>query len=591
MDARETIEENEAAPAGVRWVIALVLAIAAMGACGYRFGLSDQLQYLSHYVSIRWPGSLEGDAYLRAFAALGSFLWTLMAMIPPAALPAASAGVTVLICFVSALALISLGRSMSRPGLGAWGSALAWAAPAMALVVPKEQNYFGLVSLADVELTATLAVLPLVFGSMTMFVRGRVGVSLALGVLAAPIHGQTAAYILAAWCAGVILCDRDNPRRLFAAVGVGVIGLVGVAFALRLGPVEPGSLDDYQRLGRELYAPLIDLRSVPVRSWLALVLVLAFGACALPAFAREGSMLDPARRSARRRLVLYGLGALAFPVLGGALLSLGVREPLLWRLMVPRSLMLVQIVSITVCALWACDRARLGGRDGLAGIVVLIGMIVWPVPGAGRLVAGVLGALIVLLILGASLARPHATLPRTRRSSGVLLAGALGVSVLAGVVGWMNSGYAWLRTSAPEPWREAQVWAQANTPEGSVFITPPYLAGWRIDSHRPTFGELRDGGLLFYSGQPALEWEDRMRLLGMDSMRAWWWDVEPGTDDPYHSALRERYGAAINERFNEIAARADASYIVVEQTPDPAWGEPVWSSDAFVIVRVSTQLE
>lgn len=566
-------------------MISLVLALCAMGACGYRFGVSDQLQYLSHYVSLRWPGALEGDAYVQAFEALGSFLWALLAPIPPDALPLASALLTLVICATSALVLISLGRALARPGLGAWGGALAWAAPAMALVTPKEQNYFGLVGLGDVELTATLAVLPLVFGSMTAFVRNRVMLSLALGLLAVPVHGQTAAYILAAWCAGVTLCDYRNSRRLALAIGVGLIGLAGVVVVRRMGGVEPGSMDAYERLGRELYAPLIDLWSVPRRSWLAMVMVLAFGLAALPEFVRVGSSLGPERRGARERLVVYGVAALAFPLLGGALLGIGVQEPLLWRLMVPRSLMLVQIVSVVVAAIWACDRARAGGRDGLIGLCVLVGLIAWPVPGAGHVVAGALGGLVVCLVLGASISRPRAVDEGAGGSPSLRLAFALGVAVLVGVMGRLASGHAWLRSSAPEAWREAQRWAQQHTPEGSVFVTPPYLAGWRIDARRPTFGELRDGGLLFYSGQPALEWEARMRLLGMGSMRAWWWDVQPGTGEPEHAKVREAYHEALTGRIEEIQAQSGADYLIVEGEPDPAWGEQVWTNDAITIVK------
>jgi len=577
-----------------------------MGACGYRFGLSDQTQYLSHYVTLRWPGSLDGDPYLDAFSALGSFLWVLLAPIPQALLPLAAAAMTVLLAMMSVFILMALGASLSDERKRGWGAALAGAVPPMTLVIPKEQNYFGLVSLADVELTATVAVLPLVFGSMAMFVRGRLLGSLALGLIAVPIHGQTAAYILAAWCAGVMLCDWRNTRRLVLVGAVLAGGLVGVAMALRVGPVETASLDAYERLGRELYAPLIDLWSIPWRSWLALVMVLAFGACAIPLFLRRGSTLPAPARSARERLVLYGIASLAFPLLGAVLLGAGLKEPLLWRLMIPRSLMLVQIASVVIGAVWAMDRLRLGGRDGLIGLSLLLGLIAWPAPysgvvvtgalravglsvnehTAGHVVAGVLGALILALVVGTSIARPRTGGAVGNRLPVPTLSVALVVVVLAGLLGRLASGYAWLRDSTPTRWREAQLWAREHSPEGSVFVTPPYLAGWRIGSHRPTYGELRDGGLLFYAGQPALEWERRMALLRMDSMRAWWWDVEPGTSDAEHAPLREQYHAALRERFDEIAQ--GAAYVVVEGPPDDVWGEAVWTNGAFTIVEPTT---
>ena len=120
-----------------------------------------------------------------------------------------------------------------------------------------------------------------------------------------------------------------------------------------------------------------------------------------------------------------------------------------------------------------------------------------------------------------------------------------------------------------------------------MFVTPPYLAGWRVGSHRPTFGELRDGGLMFYSGQAALAWEARMRLLGMDTMRAWWWEVEPGTDDREHTALREAYRAAFTRNAEKIIARAGADYLVIEGEPEPTWGERVWSNGTISVVSTA----
>ncbi|MFI4897561.1 MAG: DUF6798 domain-containing protein [Phycisphaerales bacterium JB059] len=570
-----------------RLFVVLGLALAAMGACGYRFGLTDQTQYLAHYVALRWPGSLEGDLYLEAFSALGSFLWAPLAVVPQRWLPLAAAVLTAGIAGASALVLMGLSRALGVGGRAESAGALALAASAMALVVPKEQNYFGLVSLADVELTATLAVLPLVLGSMACFARGRVRCALLLALAAVPIHGQTAAYALGAWCTGVALCDGRERGRLALALGVGVAGVLGVLWARGIGPVNPDAMGDYETLGRALYAPLIDLWSVPLQSWIALAIVLAMGLSAAPAFLRDGSAMPPPHRSARERLVAYGLGSLAVPALGGLLQGLGRDEPLLWRLMVPRSLMLAQVVSVIIAAVWATDRIAQGGRERAVGALVLLGVILWPAPGAGHLAAGALGALVVGLIAGASLA-PRVGGASSVRAGGALWHGlALGVCVVFGVWAQWRSGLPWLRDATDASWRETQRWANENTPRGSRFVTPPYLAGWRIGAHRPTFGELRDGGLMFYAGDPALEWERRMRLLGMDRMRAWWWDVPPGDPAPEHAALRAQYAEAIRERWPEIARESAADYVVMESSAGAGMGDPVWSNGRFGVFRVA----
>jgi hypothetical protein len=459
----------------------------------------------------------------------------------------------------------------------------------MALVVPKEQNYFGLVSLADVELTATLAVVPFVLGSMALFARGRVFLSLLLGLAAVPIHGQTAAYTLGAWCAGVVLCDWRGRGRLTLALGVGCLGVLGVFWARGIGEVRPESMSEYEALGRALYAPLIDLWSVPLKSWIALGIVLAMGLSAAPGFLRDGSALPTPDRSARERLLMYGVGSLAFPALGGLLLGLGLDEPLLWRLMVPRSLMLAQLVCVIVAAVWATDRIARGGRERVVGVIVLLGVILWPAPGAGHLAAGALGALIVGLIGGASLVSGVAG-PLSVRAGGAAWHGmALGVCVLFGVWAQWRSGLPWLRDATDASWREAQRWASEHTAAGSRFVTPPYLAGWRIGAHRATFGELRDGGLMFYAGAPALEWERRMRLLGMDRMRAWWWDVPPGDSTPEFAALRAQYEEAVRDHWPAIGEASGADYVVLEASAEAGMGAPVWSSDHFNVYRVGNE--
>ena len=79
-----------------------------------------------------------------------------------------------------------------------------------------------------------------------------------------------------------------------------------------------------------------------------------------------------------------------------------------------------------------------------------------------------------------------------------------------------------------------------------------------------------------------------MRLLGMDSMRAWWWDVQPGTGNGEHGALRDRYVAALSERLDAILGESGASHLVVEGTGDPAWGRTIWTNGALTIIETAT---
>ena len=59
-------------------------------------------------------------------------------------------------------------------------------------------------------------------------------------------------------------------------------------------------------------------------------------------------------------------------------------------------------------------------------------------------------------------------------------------------------------------WLEIQTWAKNNTDIESVFLTPPHLAGFRSFSNRSIIGDLKDGGLTFYSADYALSWQQKM---------------------------------------------------------------------------------
>ncbi len=62
-------------------------------------------------------------------------------------------------------------------------------------------------------------------------------------------------------------------------------------------------------------------------------------------------------------------------------------------------------------------------------------------------------------------------------------------------------------------WMETQLWAKNNTSPKSIFLTPPYLQGFRVFSQRTIVGESKDGGVIFYSVKYAKEWKKRMADL------------------------------------------------------------------------------
>ncbi|MDP2939659.1 MAG: hypothetical protein Q8O13_06265 [Candidatus Omnitrophota bacterium] len=67
-------------------------------------------------------------------------------------------------------------------------------------------------------------------------------------------------------------------------------------------------------------------------------------------------------------------------------------------------------------------------------------------------------------------------------------------------------------------WVKTQVWAKENTSAKIVFITPPYLEGFRIHSQRGIVAENKDGGLGLFDVKFGLEWWQRMNDLGFNNL-------------------------------------------------------------------------
>ncbi len=63
-------------------------------------------------------------------------------------------------------------------------------------------------------------------------------------------------------------------------------------------------------------------------------------------------------------------------------------------------------------------------------------------------------------------------------------------------------------------WREIQWWANENTPADALFIVPPYLSGFRVESERAVYGEWKDGTQMFFNPVFGKSWWSRMERLG-----------------------------------------------------------------------------
>lgn len=69
------------------------------------------------------------------------------------------------------------------------------------------------------------------------------------------------------------------------------------------------------------------------------------------------------------------------------------------------------------------------------------------------------------------------------------------------------------------PWVDVQLWAKENTPKTAVFLTNPFLSGFRVFSERSPVVEYKDGTAAIFSRTHAFAWKRRIEAIkDVDSM-------------------------------------------------------------------------
>lgn len=66
---------------------------------------------------------------------------------------------------------------------------------------------------------------------------------------------------------------------------------------------------------------------------------------------------------------------------------------------------------------------------------------------------------------------------------------------------------------AGNDWIDLQLWAKNNTEKEAIFLVPPDQTGFRIFSHRPIVGDIKDGAVVLYNQSYASAWRERMENL------------------------------------------------------------------------------
>lgn len=130
------------------------------------------------------------------------------------------------------------------------------------------------------------------------------------------------------------------------------------------------------------------------------------------------------------------------------------------------------------------------------------------------------GAVLVLLLMLASGALPSRALGADGTGNPSLLAFA-GIMLLA-VMAWRKGTacredgliHGMYGEDLTDAWLNVQLWARANTPEGSLFLAEPYLPGFQGFAERPNLVDFIDIGGCYYVPSLATELERRLGSFG-----------------------------------------------------------------------------
>jgi hypothetical protein len=162
----------------------------------------------------------------------------------------------------------------------------------------------------------------------------------------------------------------------------------------------------------------------------------------------------------------------------------------------------------------------------------------------------------------------------------------LGISSLIRVIGnpgpYLSHSINYLHPFPRNAFEDAQWWASTYTGINELFITPPYLTGFRIYSERSIVGEWNDVILSTANEDFTRKIMERMSSL-CDSPIFGKCDGEYGYTCTLH--CRDGYTALDGGKFLAIAKKYGARYVVVEKTQKLDF-DLAYENDGFRIYKV-----
>jgi len=96
----------------------------------------------------------------------------------------------------------------------------------------------------------------------------------------------------------------------------------------------------------------------------------------------------------------------------------------------------------------------------------------------------------------------------------------IGVIIVIGILNYIRLDPLTISNQDDPKWVDVQSWARQHTSVGAIFIIPPHLNGFRVDSERSVYVTWKDGTVAFFNESLGFEWLERLKLLGYEPTRS-----------------------------------------------------------------------
>lgn len=167
---------------------------------------------------------------------------------------------------------------------------------------------------------------------------------------------------------------------------------------------------------------------------------------------------------------------------------------------------------------------------------------------------------------------------RAARMTSVLLIAMIGILAKDTALAWHDKGLAYYfryEMKAITPWDQMGVWVRDHTPKNALFITPPYIGGFRVYAERAIIADFATGPLW---DQDLPEWKRRLEeLCGGAPLNC--------NFNTCAEVMPRGYNGLDEAAIRALAQKYDADYFVTERREDLPF-EMVYANEEFAVFKL-----